>query len=79
LAANVGLSGTPCDRRTARRPGGAAGRYSGGHLHRTSGELLVLLPGPDPRRGREGEKLELWVDPHKAQLFNPQNGAHLTL
>ena len=30
-------------------------------------------------RAREGEKLELWVDPHKAQLFNPQNGAHLTL
>ena len=29
-------------------------------------------------RAREGEKLELWVDPHKAQLFNPQNGAHLT-
>ena len=24
-------------------------------------------------------KLALWVDPHKAHLFNPQNGAHLTL
>jgi hypothetical protein len=24
-------------------------------------------------------ELELWVDPQRAQLFNPQNGAHLTL
>jgi hypothetical protein len=31
------------------------------------------------RRAREGHKLKLWVDPHKAQLFNPQNAAHLTL
>ena len=30
------------------------------------------------RRAR-GHKLELWVDPHKAHLFNPRNGAHLTL
>jgi multiple sugar transport system ATP-binding protein len=30
-------------------------------------------------RAREGDKLQLWVDPRKAQLFNPDNGAHLTL
>jgi multiple sugar transport system ATP-binding protein len=28
---------------------------------------------------REGHKLELWFDPHKIHLFNPHNGAHLTL
>jgi multiple sugar transport system ATP-binding protein len=28
---------------------------------------------------REGHKVELWFDPRKAHLFNPDNGAHLTL
>jgi multiple sugar transport system ATP-binding protein len=28
---------------------------------------------------REGQKLELWFDPHKMHLFNPDTGAHLTL
>jgi multiple sugar transport system ATP-binding protein len=43
-----------------------------------SGDQLVARLDP-ASRAREGERLELWVDPHKAQLFNPQNGAHLTL
>jgi multiple sugar transport system ATP-binding protein len=43
-----------------------------------AGDQLVAHLDP-ASRAREGEKLELWVDPHKAQLFNPQNGAHLTL
>ena len=30
-------------------------------------------------RAREGQKLELWFDPRKGHLFNPENGAHLTL
>jgi multiple sugar transport system ATP-binding protein len=30
-------------------------------------------------RAREGQKLELWVDTGKLHLFNPANGAHLTL
>jgi multiple sugar transport system ATP-binding protein len=30
-------------------------------------------------RAREGEKLELWFDPRRVHLFNPENGAHLTL
>jgi multiple sugar transport system ATP-binding protein len=30
-------------------------------------------------RAREGEKLELWFDARKLHLFNPENGAHLTL
>jgi len=30
-------------------------------------------------RAREGQKLELWFDPRKLHLFNPDNGAHLTL
>jgi multiple sugar transport system ATP-binding protein len=43
-----------------------------------AGDQLVARLDP-ASRAREGEKLELWVDPHRAQLFNPQNGAHLTL
>jgi multiple sugar transport system ATP-binding protein len=43
-----------------------------------AGDQLVARLDP-AGRAREGEKLELWVDPHKAQPFNPQNGAHLTL
>jgi multiple sugar transport system ATP-binding protein len=30
-------------------------------------------------RAREGQQLELWVDTGKLHLFNPANGAHLTL
>ena len=30
-------------------------------------------------RAREGRQLELWFDPAKLHLFNPGNGAHLTL
>jgi multiple sugar transport system ATP-binding protein len=30
-------------------------------------------------RAHEGERLELWFNPHKLHLFNPDNGAHLTL
>jgi multiple sugar transport system ATP-binding protein len=43
-----------------------------------AGDQLVARLDP-ASRAREGKKLELWVDPHKAQLFNAQNGAHLTL
>ena len=32
----------------------AAGGHPGGGLHRTAGELPVLLPGTGPRRGRHG-------------------------
>jgi multiple sugar transport system ATP-binding protein len=30
-------------------------------------------------RAREGQRLELWFNPGKLHLFNPDNGAHLTL
>jgi multiple sugar transport system ATP-binding protein len=30
-------------------------------------------------RAREGQRVELWVDTGKLHLFNPDNGAHLTL
>jgi multiple sugar transport system ATP-binding protein len=30
-------------------------------------------------RAREGQELRLWFDPGKLHLFNPANGAHLTL
>jgi multiple sugar transport system ATP-binding protein len=30
-------------------------------------------------RAREGQKLELWFDTRRIYLFNPENGAHLTL
>jgi multiple sugar transport system ATP-binding protein len=30
-------------------------------------------------RAREGQRLQLWFDPGKLHLFNPGNGAHLTL
>jgi multiple sugar transport system ATP-binding protein len=30
-------------------------------------------------RVREGQQLELWFDPARLYLFNPKNGAHLTL
>jgi hypothetical protein len=39
-------------------------------LHR--GETLALL-GP-----REGRWLQLWFDPGKLHLFDPDDGAHLT-
>jgi hypothetical protein len=28
---------------------------------------------------REGQPMELWFDTRKIYLFNPENGAHLTL
>jgi multiple sugar transport system ATP-binding protein len=43
-----------------------------------AGDQFVARLDP-ASRAREGEKLQLWVDPRKAQLFNPENGAHLTL
>jgi multiple sugar transport system ATP-binding protein len=43
-----------------------------------AGDQLVARLDP-ASRAREGEKLELWLDPRRAQLFNPQDGAHLTL
>jgi multiple sugar transport system ATP-binding protein len=43
-----------------------------------AGDQFVARLDP-ASRAREGEKLQLWVDPRKAQLFNPDNGAHLTL
>jgi multiple sugar transport system ATP-binding protein len=30
-------------------------------------------------RAREGQQLQLWFDPAELHLFNPDNGAHLTL
>ena len=30
-------------------------------------------------RAREGQQLRLWFDPGKLHLFDPGNGAHLTL
>ena len=42
-----------------------------------AGDQLVARLDP-ASRAREGEKLELRVD-LRAQLFNPQDGAHLTL
>jgi hypothetical protein len=30
-------------------------------------------------RAREGQQLRLWFDPSELHLFNPDNGAHLTL
>jgi multiple sugar transport system ATP-binding protein len=39
-----------------------------------------LVARLDPAsRAREGEKLELWFDVRRIHLFNPENGAHLTL
>jgi multiple sugar transport system ATP-binding protein len=29
-------------------------------------------------RAREGQRVQLWFDPRKLHLFNPDNGAHLT-
>jgi ABC-type glycerol-3-phosphate transport system substrate-binding protein len=49
-------------------------------LHRL-GERDDRLGGRlDPAsRAREGQRLQLWFDPGKLHLFNPDNGAHLTL
>jgi multiple sugar transport system ATP-binding protein len=44
------------------------------------GGASQLVARLDPAsRAREGEKLELWFDARKLHLFNPENGAHLTL
>jgi hypothetical protein len=43
-----------------------------------AGEQIVARLDP-ASSAREGQKLELWFDPRKLHLFNPDNGAHLTL
>jgi multiple sugar transport system ATP-binding protein len=43
-----------------------------------AGEQIVARLDP-ASSAREGQKLELWFDPRKLHLFNPNNGAHLTL
>jgi multiple sugar transport system ATP-binding protein len=30
-------------------------------------------------RAREGQQVQLWFDPRTLHLFNPENGARLTL
>jgi multiple sugar transport system ATP-binding protein len=40
-------------------------------------QITARLDAASP--AREGHKLELWFDPHKMHLFNPDTGAHLTL
>jgi len=42
------------------------------------GDQIVARLDP-ASRAREGEKVELWFGTRKAHLFNPENGAHLTL
>jgi multiple sugar transport system ATP-binding protein len=42
------------------------------------GDQVVARLDP-ASRAREGQQLELWFDPSKLHLFNPGNGAHLTL
>lgn len=42
------------------------------------GDQIVARLDPSSR-AREGEKLELWFDIRRLYLFNPENGAHLTL
>ena len=43
-----------------------------------AGEQIVARLDP-ASRAREGQKLEVWFDPRKMHLFNPDTGAHLTL
>jgi multiple sugar transport system ATP-binding protein len=43
-----------------------------------AGEQVVARLDP-ASRAREGQKLELWFDPRRVHLFNPETGAHLTL
>jgi multiple sugar transport system ATP-binding protein len=43
-----------------------------------AGEQIVARLDP-ASRAREGQKLELWFDPRKVHLFNPETGAHMTL
>jgi multiple sugar transport system ATP-binding protein len=48
-----------------------------------AGEQIVARLDP-ASRAREGQKLELWFDPRKVHLFNPETfnpetGAHITL
>jgi multiple sugar transport system ATP-binding protein len=42
------------------------------------GDQVVARLDP-ASRAREGQQLELWFDPARLYLFNPKNGAHLTL
>src|SRR6266511_3135650 len=43
-----------------------------------AGEQIVARLDP-ASRAREGQKLEVWFDPRKMHLFNPDTGAHLPL
>jgi multiple sugar transport system ATP-binding protein len=43
-----------------------------------AGEQIVARLDPSSR-AREGQKLDIWFDPRKVHLFNPESGAHLTL
>jgi multiple sugar transport system ATP-binding protein len=43
----------------------------------TSDQVVARLDGAST--AREGGRMELWVDTSKLHLFNPDNGAHLTL
>jgi multiple sugar transport system ATP-binding protein len=42
------------------------------------GDQVVARLDP-ASRAREGQQLRLWFDPAKLHLFNPDDGAHLTL
>jgi multiple sugar transport system ATP-binding protein len=45
-----------------------------------TGDADQVVACLDPAsRAREGQQLRLWFDPSKLHLFNPDNGAHLTL
>src|SRR6266536_1028142 len=43
------------------------------------GAEQVVVRLDSASRAREGEPMELWFDTSKIHLFNPENGAHLTL
>jgi multiple sugar transport system ATP-binding protein len=46
----------------------------------TPGGANQLVARLDPAsRAREGQKLDLWFDVRRIHMFNPENGAHLTL
>ena len=42
------------------------------------GDQVVARLDP-ASRAREGHRLQLWFDPARLHLFDPGNGAHLTL
>ena len=43
------------------------------------GSYQVVAHLDPASRAREGRQLQLWFDPGKLHLFNPDNGAHLIL